>query len=251
MAVAFKIFIRKLLERSKLLRAMTPAAIRQKITPAFGNVNFGDLRKLSPVDADFGWRRGAVIDRYYIDKFLAKHSADIRGRVLEMGDSKYTVKFGGDRVTRAEALSYTEGNPKATIVGDLTKADNLASDSFDCIILTQTLQMIYDFHTAIANVHRILKPGGVLLMTTHGTSKMCRFLGVDQWGEYWRFTGQACQFLFEKQFSPGPVSVETYGNVLTATAFLQGICVQELTAEEMDFHDRNYEVIVAVRAQKK
>ena len=45
-------------------------------------------------------------------------------------------------------------------------------DAFDCIIFTQTLHFIYDVRLAIQTLHRILKPGGVLLATFPGISQI-------------------------------------------------------------------------------
>ena len=120
-----------------------------------GTVNFGSLKRLDPISPIFGIDRDLIsIERWYIESFLDKHRADVRGRVLEMGDPNYTVKFGDDRVTKSDVLNYVEGNPKATIVADLTDAPHIPDNTFDCIIITQTLQMIYDIHAVIAEMHR-------------------------------------------------------------------------------------------------
>ena len=37
---------------------------------------------------------------------------------------------------------------------------------------------------AVAMLHRILKPGGIALVTTAGITKIGRRLGRDPWGEY-------------------------------------------------------------------
>ena len=230
---------------------MMPMKIRERLlVPSVGNVDFGDLRRLEPIDPHFGFSRGSVIDRYYIERFLEDHAADVRGRVLELGDSTYTRRFGKGNVTREDVLHYVEGNPAATIIADLSQGDTIESNLFDCVILTQTLQMIYDFSKAIATLHRILKPGGVILVTTHGTSRVVRYQDEDDWGEYWRFTGQSCTRAFEEHFGPGNVDVFSFGNVLSATAFLHGISADELTKDELDHRDRHYEVLVAVRARK-
>jgi SAM-dependent methyltransferase len=214
-------------------------------------VAYGDLRRLTPISPVFGLDRGLpIIDRYYIEAFLAKHAADIRGRVLEMGDPAYTSRFGGDRVTRSDVLHYVAGNPKATIVGDLTTADHIPSDSFDCIILTQTLQMILDVRAALHHLHRILKPGGVLLATSHGISRIARREGIDPWGEYWHFTAQSTGHLFGARFPADHLQIVTYGNVLSAAASLYGLAAADLTTQELNHCDPNFEVIVAVRAQK-
>jgi hypothetical protein len=107
--------------------------------------------------------------------------------------------------------------------------------------------MIYDVRLAVRRLYSMLKPGGVLLLTTHGTSKVGRYLDRDGWAEYWHVTRQAACSLFEENFS-GPCSVEGYGNVLAATCALHGLASEELTAAELDYVDRDFDVIVGVRA---
>ena len=50
---------------------------------------------LEPVSRSFGFDRGTPVDRRYIEQFLARHAAAIRGDVLEVGDDGYTRRFGG------------------------------------------------------------------------------------------------------------------------------------------------------------
>lgn len=215
-----------------------------------GTVNLGDLRRLNPISRIFGIDRGLAIDRYYIDQFLSTHAMDIRKHVLEIGDDIYTRKFGSNRVAKSDVLNLVPGDHRTTIVADLTRADNLPSDLFDCIIFTQTLQMIYNFRSALRHLHRILKPGGVLLVTTHGISKIGRREGIDQWGEYWHFTTQSMGRLFQEFFPAENVTVESRGNVLSTIAFLHGLAIEELSKEELDHHDPDYELLITVRAVK-
>lgn len=218
--------------------------------PRKGGVKFGDLRRVTPISAIFGLDRGRPIDRHYIEQFLETNALDIKGRTVELGDPYYINKFGGGRVTQPEVLHYVEGNPQATLVADLTNAPHIPDNSFDCIIFTQTLQMIYDMPAALRTIHRVLKPGGVLLMTSAGIAKIGRRLGRDDWGEYWRLTAQSAEALFAETFPGGSTTVTTYGNILSATAFLHGLAVDELEAAELDYVDPDYEVIVAARAMK-
>jgi len=217
--------------------------------PPVGLVRFGDLRRIAPFSRSWGFDRGLPLDRYYIERFLSAHALDIRGRVLEIQDDTYTRKFGGDRVTKSDVLHAVEGNLQATIVADLTCAHHIPSDTFDCVILTQTLQFIYDIRTAVKTLYRILKPGGVLLATVPGISQISRH-DMDRWGDYWRFTTLSAQRLIERVFPEADISVNVYGNVLTATAFLHGLAIQELRQEELDYKDPDYEVLIAVRAVK-
>jgi SAM-dependent methyltransferase len=169
--------------------------------------------------------------------------------VLEVAENSYTIRFGGERVTQSEVLHYVIGNPKATIIADLTNAKDISSNTFDCIILTQTLQFIYDVEAAIHTLHRILKPGGVVLATCHGISQISSF-DMKNWGEYWRFTSLSIQRLFSEVFPEDRVATQAYGNVLSATAFLYGLTAGELRQKELDYQDPNYELIIGVRAIK-
>jgi SAM-dependent methyltransferase len=216
--------------------------------PPVGWVRFGSFRRVQPIDPGYGFRWGQVIDRYYIERFLEHHADDIQGHVLEIADNVYTLRFGGARVIRSDVLHYT-GSPKATMVADLTDAGGIPSNTFDSIILTQTLQFIYDVRAAIRTLYRILKPGGVLLATGHGISQISHY-DMEHWGEYWRFTSVSARRLFTEVFPEHCIAVQAYGNVLAATAFLHGLTAQELSREELDYRDPNYEVILGIRANK-
>jgi SAM-dependent methyltransferase len=215
-----------------------------------GSVRFGDLSRRSPISPIFGIDRGFPIERYYIEKFLSENRTDVRGRCLEMGDPFYIKKFGDQRITHIDVLHVKAGNSAATIIADLTTADHIPSDTFDCIIFTQTLQMIYDMKAALRTLHRILKPGGVLLLTSHGTSKIGRRLGRDGWGEYWRITTQAAEKLFADTFEGADIRVGSYGNVFTSCCCLHGIASEEISTEDLDYNDPDFEVVVTVRAKK-
>jgi glycosyltransferase involved in cell wall biosynthesis len=217
-------------------------------SPPIDWVRFGDLRRTNPISREYGYDRGLPIDRYYIEGFLSRHAEDIHGQVIEIGDAAYTRQFGGSRVTTSDVLHVDEANPAATIIGDLTCADHVPSSTFDCFILTQTLQLIYDIPAALRTVYRILKPGGVVLATVPGISQISN----DQWGAvwYWSFTSLSAKRLFEEVFPKGSVEVEAHGNVLAATAFLQGVATRELSQEELDRADREYQMLVTIRAMK-
>lgn len=222
--------------------------LKRKTHPV-GGVTFGDLRRIDPVSDDWGFDRGTPIDRYYIESFLEKHADDIHGRTLEFLNNAYTVRFGGERVTKSDVLHHQPGNAAATLVADLTGDNDLPDNAFDCVICTQTLPFIYDLHSAIATLHRIIKPGGVLLATVPGISRVSPH-DMEQTGDYWRFTNAAVQRLFSEYFSGDQLNISVYGNVLAATGFLHGLACQELTRTELDHIDDNFQVLVSVRAVK-
>jgi len=211
-----------------------------------GSVRFGDLGRLSPIAADFGCERGKPIDRYYIEKFLSQHAGDIQGRVLEAEDNHYTVQFGNARVRRSDVLSIDRTNQFATIVGDLAQSSTLPAEAFDCIILTQVLQYVYDLKAAIVTLHRALKPGGILLLTVPAVTP----LPQNSWPWYWAFSAVALRRLLEDQFGKGTALIENHGNVFIATAFLFGLASAEVTDLQYDYQDPNFPIIVSARVVK-
>lgn len=216
--------------------------LRRWLFPA----RMGTLRRIRPISSGWGFDRGRPVDRYYIDSFLAGHSKDLRGRVLEILNSDYTRRFGS-QVEQADVLDIDPANRNATIIADLAAADSIRDDSFDCFILTQTLQLIYDVKSAIAHSYRILRPGGVLLVTIPAVSR----LAGDGYIDYWRFTPASCARLFGDVFGADQVTITAYGNVLSAVAFLEGMACEELSKRELDAIDERYPVLLAVRAVKK
>ncbi len=207
------------------------------------------LRQLKPASIVFGLDRGRPIDRYYIESFLSTYSADIQGRVLEIGDAGYTRRFGGDKVRQSDVLHAVPGNPEATLIGDLATGTGIPELAFDCLLLTQVFLVIYNVQDAIRHSYQALKPGGVLLATVPGISQISRY-DMDRWGDYWRFTDASARRLFGDVFGAENVTVETYGNVLAACAFLQGLAAHELSARELDYQDSDYQVTITIRAVK-
>lgn len=217
--------------------------------PAMGRVRFGDFARTAPIDSYFGFGRGTPVDRFYIESFLARNRDDIAGRVLEIDNAKYSQRFGAERVVQQDVLHVRPGNPHATIVGDISVADVLPHDSFDCIVLTQTLQYIFDLRAAVTQLHSALKPGGVVLVTLPGISQIDPDYSDGTW--YWGFTAASASRLFREAFHGGSVSVESHGNVFAAVSFLHGVALEEVLPAKLLVQDASYPVIVTVRARKR
>lgn len=134
--------------------------------------------------------------------------------MLEIKNSDYTERYGSD-IEHRDVLDLDPSNPRATIGADLTAADTVRSDQFDCFLPTRTLQLIYDTRSALAHAHRSLRPGGVLLATVPCISRIIPRYGLTD--DYWRFTAASGAALFSGIFGAERVAVRPYGNVLTAT----------------------------------
>jgi hypothetical protein len=109
--------------------------------------------------------------------------------------------------------------------------------------------LIYDTRAVIANAHRILRPGGTLLVTVPALSRIVQGVGLHT--DYWRFTVASCAALFGEVFGAEQIEVRSYGNVLTAISFLSGLAYEELSPRELETNDEYFPVIIFVRAVKR
>ena len=223
--------------------------INRKLNPP----KWHNLRSLTPISNIFGLDRGKPIDRIYCEDFLDQNKEFINGVVCEIAENTYTKKFGCN-VIKSEILHFNSTNPNATLIADLTKHNTLPKNYLDCFICTVTLNFIYDYKAAIEGIWLMLKDsnegnrgGGVALVTVASLIQISKY-DYDRWGDYWRFNDMGIKKDFEKFFKN--VEVKTYGNVLSAISELQGIASEELTKEELFYHDPLYPVLVCIKAEK-
>lgn len=216
----------------QIVRPATDALRKARQKPKVGSLSWGDFSTTTPINNNWGFERGTPIDRYYIAAFLEANAGHIQGRVLEVAGNEYTKQYGGDRVSASDVLHPSEGNPRATVIADLAEPSQITDNLFDCVICTQTLQLIFDIHTATESLYRFLKPGGVLLLTVPCVSQICRE-DMAITGDYWRFTTAALQRLLETQFPSDAVHIESHGNVKTSVGFLHGVSADEIAEEEL------------------
>jgi SAM-dependent methyltransferase len=224
---------------------MRDLLIRARGTPAIGTTaSFDFMSRVTPISSHYGADRGKPIDRRFIEQFIESNRHDIKGVVLEVQDPNYTNAFGSD-VSESIVIGIAPGK-YITLISDLKDLKEIASDTVDCVLLTQTLQFIYDLPAAIASVYRVLKPGGALLVTVPGIQP----LGPDAWPHYWSFTPHSARRIVADMFGEQDLAVESFGSVLTAMAFLHGLALEEIDPALVDKHDNRYPVVIGVRAIK-
>lgn len=202
---------------------------------------------LMPVSKRFGLERGTAIDRFYIEKFLLEHREYIKGTVMEIADDRY-MKMFAENITESVIL-HVNGWGEGIIQGNLATGEGIIENSVDCMICTQTIQFIYDVHSVVRNIYKLLKPGGVALLTAAVISQLSLY-DYKNWGEYWRFTDQSMKELFQEIFKEEQVKVYTYGNMKTAIAFMYGICQEEMERTDLEYQDEQFPMIVAAVARK-
>lgn len=219
--------------------------VARRLRSAAG-LRLGQVSSSRPLSRSSGYDRGTPIDRYYIERFLAAHKNDVRGSVLEVGGDDYSCKFAGGPISHQDVLNIDAGDPKTTIVGDLADADLLPAKSYDCMIVTQTLQYVFDVPAALKNMRSALSPGGVLLLTVPAVAPISR----DQWAAnfYWRFTVPSVQRLLTSAFGPGEFEVFPFGNLYAASLFLHGAAVEEANNKKLQDTMPEYAVVICARA---
>lgn len=117
---------------------------------------------------------------------LEELSEDLRvpaaGRVLDYGcaDLPYRRFFGDDTEFVGADLP---GNPNATV--DLNPDGTLPVEdmAFDAVLSTQVLEHVEDPSLYLSECWRVLRPGGRLLLSTHGV-----FMYHPDPDDYWRWT---------------------------------------------------------------
>ena len=201
----------------------------------------------TPISNDFGFSRGTPIDRYYIESFIKENEIDLKGAALEISENTYTKRFDYG-VTSFEVLHVDESNRKATIIGDLAQPENLPEKMVDCFICTQTLNFIFDIRKAVEGCFRLLRDGGVFLGTVSGISQISRY-DMERGGDYWRFTDLSLKKLFSEYFREENITIQTYGNVFAANAFLQGLALEDIEDKSLlNVNDPDYQVTLGIRA---
>lgn len=210
-----------------------------------GTLDWGDLRRMEPVSDRWGFDRGQPVDRFHIERFLQAHAADIAGDCVEVLNGDYVRRFGGERVQRLEVVDINADNPNATIVGDLCDPRTLGEARYDCFVLTQTLQVIFDAAAVVRNAWRALKPGGCLLVTV---PCLCRYSPHPV--DHWRFTDRSLAQLLAENTDAVEPEVRMHGNLVASIAFLTGLAAAELSQDELEHEDLRFPIVVTARARK-
>ena len=152
--------------------------------PQYVDARPSDIHRATP------WHRYAHHIRQ-IGPFLRALSRDLNvsgdSRVLDYGCAEVPYRdffpSGADYVA-----ADLPGNAKATLIliGDGTVP--APDDSFDAVVSTQVLEHVTDPALYLSEAFRVLRPGGRLMLSTHGT-----FIYHPDPQDYWRWTGAGLQ----------------------------------------------------------
>ena len=212
---------------------------RRKPLPWWGN-----LRRMKPFSGCFGSDRGMPIDRYYLNKFLEKNRASIKGDVLEIQVSGYT-KVYGSALRRVDSIDIRP-EFKPTFVCDLAHSEGvIVNDAYDCFLLINTLHHLRDIEQCLRQALRIVRPGGVILAS--GAVLVPLMTNIP---DYWHFSKAGWEEIARRVWPGCRVVVESYGNCLVAMAAMLGLAQEELSVQELETIDPRYPLYITVLCQK-
>src|SRR6266849_1567747 len=127
----------------------------------------------------------------------------VRGlRVLDVGcgDRPYERLLRG----AAEIVGFdVPGNPHADLHGSID-AIPVADAAFDVVLCLQVLEHVPDPAAAVRELRRVVKPGGRVLLSTHGVYPF-----HPNPNDYWRWTNSGLDRLFRENGDWSSVSVHT------------------------------------------
>ncbi|HYW51041.1 MAG TPA: hypothetical protein VE861_10555 [Gemmatimonadaceae bacterium] len=202
-----------------------------------------------------GGNVGTAIVRWYWSEFLSAHRDDIRGHVLEIGDTQTVRHWGGDRITQADALDVSAHSAEVAIVADLSRADHVPGGLYDCFLVQFTMHVIADVESALFHAIRLLRPGGTLLVNFSSVDyQFPRGLdmatGATLW-VHWCFTTlQVHNLLRRAGLSGDDYALVTYGNLLTRVAYQLNVQAEELARHELEHRDEGHPVLICVRVTR-
>lgn len=138
------------------------------------------------------WHRRYYIQRLLVDHYRATIQKNLAGRSgltlidFGCGDMPYRALFA-PQVSRYIAADLP-GNPAATALITAEGRLNLPDASADLVLSSQVLEHVADPALYLSECSRVLKSGGRLFLSTHGS-----WWYHPHPTDYWRWTGQGLQ----------------------------------------------------------
>jgi len=221
--------------------------------PLVRNLRAMQFRNLQPLGK--GKSAGLSIIRYYWADFLEQYVADIRGHALEVEETTILRQYGGDAVTQADAIDLTAHHDEVRVVADLSRAEHVAGEQYDCFVLPFSTAVIYDIEAALHHAVRLLKPGGVLLvnfwcMDFYFHRGLDMGTGGALYMHHWFTPIQVHDLLHRTGLTTSDYTTQIYGNLMARMAFLLNLPARDLTPHERDLVDPGQPLMMGVRVVK-
>jgi SAM-dependent methyltransferase len=157
--------------------------------PMFNSQRPKDLRLARP------WHRFAYLIRrlpQLIGWLAPVLEVPAHGRVLDYGCAELPYRYLFDPSVEYVGADLP-GNPDASLELRANGSVPVADATFDAVVSTQVLEHVGDPGLYLSECYRVLRPGGRLLLTTHGV-----FFYHPDPVDYWRWTSAGLQRIVEQ-----------------------------------------------------
>ena len=172
------------------------------------------LKANPSTSAEEAWDRVADPRENYANRWAMYQNLSAWLRVRDWG-GKSVAEFGH---TNDVLRSFMSGANHVLLEypeHDVQDLHTVAADQFDLAILDQTLEHVPDPERALGEVRRVLKPGGVAIVTT---PFLVPLHDTETYGDFTRWTPQGLATMLERcGFHP---EVQSWGNLPAARELL-------------------------------
>lgn len=190
---------------SHTLLTTSAAGVSPRLRPRPTQANFNLLRALTR-------QLGQAIDAH------VRLGSDVEVLDVGCGSKPYAGLFDG-RARRYLGVDLAPG-PEVDVVGP-AEALPFGDGSFDVVLCSQVLEHVERPGRVLAELHRVLRPGGIVLLSTHG---VVRYHGtVDRrTDDFRRWTWSGLELEFRQAARWEWIDVCPNGGTASALAFLIG-----------------------------
>ncbi len=241
-------------DRLRLVDDAMPPRLRSLARAAYKGVNriaesprWGSFLRPNPF-ADGGAGATTPIDQFYVGEFVASNRDAVRGRVLAARDTELVGRDWVGRVTSVDVFDIDPYNVTATILTDL--CDPVAFDraSYDCIIMTQTIQRLADPALGLKVLWSALRPGGTLLLSSPVLGPVEPVHGINE--DRWRYSSSGLRNLVTSVLPDAQCSARAFGSLATAIGHIAGVPMERMPRRALAWHDERVPVVACARLDR-
>jgi SAM-dependent methyltransferase len=160
-----------------------------------------------------------------VGRWLARQAPVVHGRLLDLGCGNQPYLPWYEPLVK-EVVAVDAAPLPGVVVADLTGPLPFENDSFDTVLCTQVLEHVPDAELAMAEIARVLRPGGHALLTVpflYPTHEMPY--------DFWRYTHLGLESLVtrhglaatELSAQGGPLLLATHYAVLAVSGALRAV----------------------------
>jgi SAM-dependent methyltransferase len=140
--------------------------------------------------------------QYFSPVFYAQYKAVlpvigrcVKGKMIDLGCGRMPFEnLLVNKATVYHTLDLWPHSEKVTYIGDIQDMSMIASASYDSAICLEVLEHVPKPSHAISEIHRILRPGGILIISVPHLSRL-----HDEPYDYFRFTKHGLRYLLENE----------------------------------------------------